>query len=351
MITKEQRKARKGFLGSSDIPAIFGYSQFKTAYDVFCSKVYNNMEDKTSPSAGMGNNLEDSIVHWVAKETGLGKVITDPGKLYYVSQEHPTFAANLDGIPEDISINCGIEAKYTSQYWEFGDRGTLELPKRIFCQTQQQLLCSGRDYIVVGVFVDKDRIMAAYADDWGFTKQSIKAMVNRADKRFYIVERSIPMISHIILTCEAWWQKHVIPALESDTPEKYAPEIIELPRPETHKNIIPVEGKVIKVNDDAWFRWTIAQQKVDEGKKEKDEAWANIMKEKGNAEMLIFPDGSTFRYKTESGGIKINKKMKAKAPKEFQRLLDRGYVKEVTKRMPRITKPKLEDIEVGPVPF
>lgn len=340
MITKEQRLARKGFLGSSDIPAIFGYSQFKTDYDVFCSKVYDNIESKTSPSAKMGNNLEASIVAWTAKEAGLGKMVTDSEKLYYVCQEHPIFAANLDGTPEDTTLRCGIEAKYTTQYWEYGDRGTRELPKRVFCQIQQQLLCSERDYIVVGVFIDKDRIMAAYADDMGFTKQSIKAMINRADKRFYIVERSIPMISHIINTCEGWWKAHVIPALESDKPEKYAPEIKELPRPETHRNIIPVEGKVVKISDDAWFSWTIAQEKIDAGKKEKDEAWAEMMKEKGNAEIAIFPDNSIFQYKTESGGVKINKQMKNKAPKEYQRLINKGYIKEITKRMPRITKPK-----------
>lgn len=351
MITPEQRLARKGFLGSSDIPAIFGYSQFKTDYDVFCSKVFDNMEDKTSSSAEMGNNLENAIVCYTAEDAGLGKIITDPEKLYYVCQGHPIFAANLDGIPEDININCGIEVKYTTQYWEYGDRGTKELPKRVFCQIQQQLLCSGRDYVVVGVFIDKNRVMAEIASEMGFTRQTIRAMTNIADKRYYVVERSIPMISHIINTCESWWGKHVIPARESDTPEKYAPEIKELPRPETHRNIIPVEGRVVKISDDAWFSWTVAQQKIDEGKKEKDEFWAEIMREKGNAEIAIFPDGSSFQYKTESGGVKINKQMKSKSPKAFQKLIEKGYVKEVTKRMPRITKPKEEDIGTNPTPF
>ena len=346
MITQEQRLARKNFMGSSDVSSIFNYNPHKTDYGVFVSKVYDTADGKLSPSAEMGNKLEDTIVKWTAKKAGLGEIITDPDELYFICKDYPLFASNLDGIPVDGGDNCAIEAKYTTMVWEWGEPCSKDFPRRLWMQTQQQMLCSGRDTVVVGVFLDKERILPRIAANFGFTNKALRAMSNMADKRYYVIERNDPIISLIVDTCTKWWQKYVIPARESDTPEKFAPKITEPPRIETFKTILPEEGKAIKISEDEYFRYLMAQQKIADAKKEKDEAWAGILREKGNAEYAIFPDGSTFKFRKELGGVKLNhKRMKLESPKRYERLMKSGYLREVTKNVGRTTKPSEEQKE------
>jgi len=350
MITPEQRKQRKNYLGSSDVSAIFEYNPFKVAYDVFCSKVYDTYEEKPSFSAEIGNNLEPYIVKWIAKQAHIKKYTDNPDNLMFVCKEHPIFACNLDALSLK---NEPIEAKFTTLYYEWGDTGTKEIPKRVWLQTQQQLLCTGFDKIYIGVWIDKNGHITEIARTLGFNKKTFLAMEDIADKRYFVIERSIGIISNMIYFCEEWWNRHVKPALEDpENAQKYAPEIKELPKPELHKKIVSVEGKVVRISEEEYFEYTMATAEIERAKERKDRAWANMMKEKGNAEIAIYPDGSIFQFRDESGGFRLNsRKMKKKSPKLFEKLVEKGYIKETRKTMPRTSKPEEDMRAVNNEPF
>jgi putative phage-type endonuclease len=64
MLTEQQLKERKNYIGGSDVAAILGYSKWKTPIDVFLEKTtdYRRFpEDKNRLAKNIGNILEDVI--------------------------------------------------------------------------------------------------------------------------------------------------------------------------------------------------------------------------------------------------------------------------------------------------
>jgi len=266
VITEQQRQQRRNYIGSTDSPAIFGVHPFMSGYECWLSKMYELEDYDPGEAAEIGNYLEDDIVDWVAKKYKVD-CITNPEALWKNSKEHPLFACNLDAIITG-EYKTAIEAKYTGLPEEWGREDNEEIPDHFMLQVQHQMLCTGFDYIIVGVWI------ASYG----------------IDRRHYVIKRNQNMIDRIIKYDTYWWNKFVIP--------KVSPENCPLPIPKTFSRIPKVTGKIVDISSEAWKEFDDAKEAERLAGKAKDAAMSKVRAAMGDAQALRLPDG---RYYGPSG--------------------------------------------------
>lgn len=192
MITAEQRKDRRKSIGSSDVPPIMGLDEFRTATDVYWSKVLA-MPDIDNKSFQVGRMMELSISSWGADKIGL-PFTPD----VFVRCKDPRYpyswaAANLDGLINDRP--WGIEAKYSTAAKEWGEsEGTDAVPPRVLVQAQYQCAVAELERVYVPV------MLIGYS----------------AQFKMYQVDRNDELIDLIMARGAEFWNNHVIPQIPPD---------------------------------------------------------------------------------------------------------------------------------------
>lgn len=179
MITNEQREFRKSGIGGSDIAAIMGLSPYKTAYDVWCSKV-GNVADEAGEAAYWGNILEPIVAAEFEKRTGKPVVHCN------LTLRHPTYEWMIgsgDYLVE--GENAGVECKTSSVYLKdrWGDEdGSDEVPAY---------------YLVQGMW---------YCAIFGWDRVYFPVLIGGQQFRWFKVERDEEVIAALIDAGEKFWQ-------------------------------------------------------------------------------------------------------------------------------------------------
>lgn len=200
VISASEREARRGFLGASDMSALFGYNIFASPYDVYMSKCGPIEEDRSGTAAWIGNHLEPAIVDMV--EDKLDNIVYTNKP----TQHHANgiLAANLDGwcgsytwrkkkVDEDAVVEIKTEG-FTgeppgrNEANDWGRGGSDHVPPKIMIQVQSQMACSGANTAFVG-------LLDGYRGK-GF--------------RMYKVKRNDSLINSIVRTSEVFWKKYVL---------------------------------------------------------------------------------------------------------------------------------------------
>jgi putative phage-type endonuclease len=309
-ITEQQRQERRKYLGSSDIAALFVDEQgasldpFKTATDVWASKVFELEPDKTSKAQDRGNRYESALIEFASQELGV-EIETNPEKLGFISfgEGKEIFACNLDGFtktkPHEI-----IEAKTTGLTGEWGEPGTDDVPLRVNLQVQHQMLCTGFQKAHIAVLLGK----------WGLTEE------------MYLVERNEEIINAIIARGTQFWNDFVL--------TKTPPPATEAGHIETFKRIVRVPEKFAEVDSGKVFQWELRRQvRLDAEKKEK-ESFAELLTHLGDAEGVHLEDGRLFTYFSQKGADVIDrKKLQSEYPDVYQ-----AVTRENSYRVARIKK-------------
>jgi len=311
MITEQQRQERRKYLGSSDISALFVDEQgasldpFKTATDVWASKVFELEPDKTSKAADRGNRYESALIEFAAQELGV-IIETRPERLGYIDSEHvgadgqPIFACNLDGFFESGIV----EAKTTGLTGEWGEPGTDDVPLRVNLQVQHQMLCSGFQRAHIAVLLGK----------WGLTEE------------MYLVERNEEIINAIIARGTQFWNDFVL--------TKTLPPATEAGHIETFKRIVRVPEKFAEVESGKVFQWELRKQVRLDAEKQEKEAFAELLTLLGDAEGVHLDDGRLFTYFKQKGADVIDRKrLQAEYPDVYQ-----AVTRENSYRVARIKK-------------
>jgi putative phage-type endonuclease len=134
--------ARKLGIGASDTPAILGIDPYRTALDVYVSKIddADDADEMTLPQE-IGLFMEPFIA--AKYEQATGRRIVD-SQVCVADDDHPFIRATLDGITE-----CGrvVEFKTTHSHakgLEIGEEGTDEIPMAWLLQVTHQLIASGK---------------------------------------------------------------------------------------------------------------------------------------------------------------------------------------------------------------
>lgn len=167
---------RKNHIGASEVPAIMGTDDWRTAHDVFKAKIEGESFSGNFATE-RGTQLEP-IVRAKLEEL-FGYIIETPTLVYPV---WPVLSASLDGISPDRStifeIKCPAMWKHTGALCGF-------LPDTYVDQVQAQLLVTGAKECIYASYTDKE--------DAGF---DLALVTVTADK-----DRQ----SEILKRCKAFW--------------------------------------------------------------------------------------------------------------------------------------------------
>ena len=295
MITEEQRVARKNFIGSSDISALFNdgdgcsLNPYATVLDVWCEKYFEVTPLDETDAMARGNRYEAALIEYAADYLGWA-IEDDPEIMNFVCEDHPVFACNLDGFTThggdtDPYI---VEAKTTSMASEYGEPGTDDVPFSVLLQVSHQMLCTGfrRAYVVVLL--------------GGF----------RLHEEIYVVERNETIIAAIIEAGEKFWNDHVLTGMP---PEQNEPGNIEI-----FKRIVRVPETLADVPDKLIAAWEIGKADALLAKKATEKIFSELLQAIGDAEGSELDDGRTFTYLMQNVADKIDrKKLKADYPSVY----------------------------------
>jgi len=298
-ITPEQLIARKNSLGSSDIAALFTDTEgksldpFKTAKDVWISKVFDLAPMKETKAIKRGNRHEAAMVEYACEELGC-PINTNPAMMNKVCEGHPIFVANLDGItlppyPDGMESQAVVEAKTSGLADEWGEPGTDAVPFRVLLQVQHQMLCSGykRAYIA-----------PLLGGHFGLNEE------------MYIVDRSPEIIygeGGIVDKGTQFWHEHVLPKVE---PPDAEPGNIDL-----LKRIRRVPSKYAEVDEQVVLRWDELRLARLEANKAYEDQFTHLLSKVGDAEGILLPDGRTWTYFKQKRADKVDlKKLKTEHP-------------------------------------
>lgn len=305
MITEQQRIERKKYIGSSDIAALFtgpdgkSLDPFKTAADVWASKVFDIKDKDSTEAQSRGNRHERAMIQFVAEKTGT-KIEDNPEHLRFVCEEypmfavcekHPIFAANLDGytLTETPII---VEVKTTSMGDEYGEPETDQVPFRVNLQVHHQMLCTGWNKAYVA---------------------TLRALFGRLDESLYIVNRDERIIEAIVKRGMDFWNNHV---LAKTPPPDSQPGDIEL-----YKRIIRTPSKYASVETDLIAEWENAKKTASDAGKEKDRLQAEILLQLGDAEGAPINSETELTYFEQNAADKVNlSRLKAEWPEIYAQI-------------------------------
>ena len=179
---------RRQGIGGSDIAAIIGVSQFKTALDVYLSKTTDQPEQQ-GEHLYWGHALENPIIDRFIRDTG-ANVIRQPEM-----RRHPDYEwaiANADAlITNSDTIEAILEIKTSSAFKsrEWGADDTDEVPIEYIAQVQWYM--------------------------WIYNLQEayIAALIGGNQYRQYHITRDDELIAMLAEKAQAFWQNHVIPRI------------------------------------------------------------------------------------------------------------------------------------------
>ncbi len=304
MLTAAQRDKRKAFIGSSDIAALCGLSEFANAHDIWLEKTGRLVEGNGSAAAEMGNDLEGAVLSMFERERGI-KVVRN----IWLERE-TIFCANLDGaICDSDQLTKGfpnavlepVEAKSTG-YQEFWGKEGAEIPPVVLCQVAWQMM-------VIGAHCERGWVPVLFP---GYKK---------FDFKIFPVERTKSvneLIEVLVEQAFAFWK-----LVESDTP----PENLT-PHLPTLKRVRREAETVISLDDEAaeeWAKFERARERVSKWEATKEQRYARLVTMLGASEAGRLPDGRMLTYMEQSGARHCDfDLLQAEAPELYKRLVTQG---------------------------
>lgn len=291
MLTENQRKLRKGHLGASDMPALFGLDPFKTGVDVWMSKCFDIVEPEKQPdSIEFGKAFEAPVLDWAVTTLGV-RVSGVVESLFAVCKEHPIFSATLDekilGVPE------AIEAKVTRIIDEYGEPGTDQVPDRVNIQVQAQMLVHDLQRVHVAVLMGR----------------------NGLKRELYCINRNEDIIKAIIEKGEWFWNEFVIP-------KKQPPEdAFGLGSLDIIKRVVRQPATWAEIPDALITDWEAKRKAKLDAEKAEEEAKARVLTPMGDAEGARLSDGRILTYYASTKRTVDQSKLKAKHPDIYNAVL------------------------------
>lgn len=168
----EWLKLRKNDITSTGCSAMLGVSTYKTKLELW-HEFATGLTEEFKPNERMkwGNKLESVIAEACAEEH---KLEIKPMKTYWRLPEYRLGSSfdfeiihnprpGYEGKRGILEIK-NVDWLVFKDKWIIEDKEIVEAPPYIEVQTQQQLLVSGYDYTMMGVFVGGNNLVVAYRD-------------------------------------------------------------------------------------------------------------------------------------------------------------------------------------------
>lgn len=147
--TEEWYATRRSGIGSSDVPAILGYSPYRSAAHVWAEKRGDLGPDEAGEAARWGQLLEDVIAREWAERRGV--TVSAAPTLRHI--EHPHWLTNMDRFVTGCLPDgpCGLEVKHRSE-WKAGSWRE-DVPDAELAQCEWHLQVSGLDHVHIAVLL------------------------------------------------------------------------------------------------------------------------------------------------------------------------------------------------------
>ena len=188
MLTVEQVKDRRKWVGASDVAAIAGVNPYAGPYDVWLAKTGRLPALTSNPAMDAGSRFESAVMDWATEQLGpmkLDVLLDAPGGLPIKARLDGML--NADRAPVE-GKTAGLFGPLDRKAW--GDEGSDAVPEWYIVQVQIQMLCSGacRGHI------------PAFLGGRGFS--------------MFHVDRSDEVIESLSKTVDEFWSNNV----QADTP-------------------------------------------------------------------------------------------------------------------------------------
>lgn len=205
MITEEQRLARKGGLGGSDVAAIYGCNPWMTEWELWAEKTGRIEREVSGPAVHWGNRLESAILDEVEARHPEWQLARDV-ELPQVGH----CRGNLDGLAGLAGAQVVVEAKTarSADHWTDGVPEWYRLQVRHYCALA------------------------------GATKALVAVLIGGSDYREFELDFTAEELKEHLEHCNAWWAFHVVAGFE---PTKKPQDVIDYSMP---------NGTVIDANEE-----------------------------------------------------------------------------------------------------
>lgn len=232
---------RRGFLGGTDIPALFGVSRWRTAYDVWEEKTSPILlpvpeptpaQEKADRVKKRGKKLEPWVMEMLEEEFD---IFIRKKNQRYTDPEYPWMQCEIDfeyvGV-DGQEYNGDVKTVSPFAAAEWGEQGTDEIPLDYACQFHWGLMITGRPQCLVGVLIGAD------------------------DLRVYEVERDDELIAEMRRRAVHFWTHNVL--------KKIAPEPQTIS--DTNKILRKLGGCLVPGIEAIWNKVTAFKKAKEEEK-------------------------------------------------------------------------------------
>ena len=243
-ITEAQRAERKNHLGSSDIPAIMGFSRFANAYDIWLLKTGRvQPQEKTQDYIQAGNLLERPVINWCESFLDM-KIDTDEKKLERQVEGLP-IVTHMDGEVLDSGEPVEVKTEGVDHpiFEPWGEAGTDEVPEYTYLQAHCHLMATDREICHVPTFLGGR----------GFG--------------YFFVKRDNKIVELIKQQAIDFWENHVLKDIPPESPPSLA----------MAKRIRSVEGDPVTIPDEIVRQWLDAKDAASAAVKQKEFYQAEIL--------------------------------------------------------------------------
>jgi len=254
-------KRRRKWIGSSDVPAILGVSQYRNIGDVYLEKTGQTIpEVTTNDAADWGDRLEPLMCRWVAERLGV-KVKRGQHR----QSADGILRAQLDGWIEsaretvEVKTSGLLNPYFRADTAGWGADGTDEVPFSVLAQVQFALLLSGAARGHVPAFLG-----------------------GGAGPRHYVIEAVPDLQREIEARCRAFWTDHVL----TRVPPTVTPHLDTLSR------VAREPGKSVEVDADLIEHYQLVKDQKALVDAAANDARAELIAALGDAEEGYCPFGS-----------------------------------------------------------
>lgn len=296
MLTNEQLEQRKKGLGGSDIAAIFGLNEHKTAYELWADKTGRTAPKEETREMHMGNVLEQVVADEFCLATGkkvhkINNTIVHP--------KYPILLANIDRKVEQESaiLECKTASFRTAK--EFGAGGTDEVPTSYLLQCMHYLTVTGYESAYLAVLIDG------------------------RDFKTYTIGVNESLSNMIIEKAQKFWSKYVV--ADTPPPAQNEDDLKKLYKTAKQGSCIEATGEIESVVID------LKELKEEASKIEKQigSKEVEIRGYMGDNEFLLGLNGETLAtWKNVTSSRFDGKRFKIACPEMYEK-----YVKKNTSRM------------------
>lgn len=172
---------RRTGIGGSDVAAILGLSPWRTPWDVWASKRFEQNDTRSNASMNTGNRLELAVMQYAADDHE-AQLVQTPTQL----QQGWKLGTPDGWLAYDDGSVRGLEAKVAEYPWE-------QVPEHYLTQVRWYMHVGNVEQWVVAAFF-------RMAPAW----------------RTYIVDRDLDIEREMVAKVEAWHKRHIVEGVQPD---------------------------------------------------------------------------------------------------------------------------------------